>query len=239
MSAAVGGAGGAGGDGGGGPGKGPNWSKGHGVDSVAGEKGVKKGKTPLYRSGAQSVAANWGSRIDLGEVQQQQSGPLDISLVPSRSNPAEFRAIATKHGGGSAAGGSTSFHMGRDPVALALSGGRAIIDRPDSPPPVAAAAAAAAAAAPAGFMAPVAAPAPVAAAAPAGFMAPVLAQAPVAAAAPAGFAPAVQAPVAAAAPAGFAPAVQAPVARAAAVVPLAPVVAPARAGSGAAAPPGK
>ncbi len=184
MSAAVGGAGGGGaggGGGGGGPGKGPTWSKGHGVDSVAGEKDVKKGKTRLYQSGAASVAEQWGSRVDLGRVQQKQSGPLDINLVPRRSNPAEFRAIATKHGGGSAAGGSTSFHMGRDPVALALSGGRVIVDRPDSPPPVAA-----------GFVAPVAV---AAAAAPAGFMAPV-AQAPVAAAAPAGFAPPIQAPVA-------------------------------------------
>ena len=212
MSAAVGGAGGGAGGGGagggGGPGKGPAWSKGHGVDSVAGEKGVKQGKTPLYKSGAASVAEQWGNRVALGPVQQPQSGPLDISFVPRRSNPAEFRAIATKHGGGSAAGGSTSFHMGRDPVALALSGGRVIVDRPDSPPPAAA-----------GFVAPVAAQAPAAAAAaaPAGFMAPVAAQG------------------AAAAPAGFAPPIQAPVARAAVVAPLASVPAPARGGGGGAA----
>ena len=171
--------GGAAGGGGGGGGGGPNWSKGHGVDSVDGKQGVKKDKTPLYQSGAQSVAANWGSRVDLGTVQQAQSGPIDISLVPRRSNPAEFRPIATKHGGGGAAG-PTSFPMRHDhPDAVRLSGGRTLTDRPDSPPPAAAAAPAALV-----FMPPVAAPAPAPAPPPAVFAPIALPAARAAAAAP-------------------------------------------------------
>lgn len=176
---AVGGAGGggAGGAGGGGGGGGPNWSQGHGVDSVAGEKGLKKYRTPLYQSGAASVAENWAARVPVGSSQQGY-GKIDINLVPSRSNPAEFRAIATKQGGGGA-GGATSFPMGRDPVALALSGGRALIDRPDSPPPPPPAAAAA-------FVPPVPGPPPPPAAPV--FMPPVAGPAP-AAPPPAAFAP--------------------------------------------------
>lgn len=221
---AVGGAGGGGAGGaGGGGGGGPNWSQGHGVDSVAGEKGLKKYRTPLYQSGAASVAENWAARVPVGSSQQGY-GKIDISLVPSRSNRAEFRAVATKQGGGGA-GGATSFPMGRDPVALALSGGRAIIDRPDSPPPPVAAAV---------FAPPVQGPPPAAAAA--AFVPPV--QGPP----PAVPAPVFMPPVAGPAQGAPPPAAFAPLpvpARAAAAAPMPAVKGPPRGGGGSAGGSGK
>ena len=213
---AVGGAGG-GGAGGGGGGGGPNWSQGHGVDSVAGEKGVKKHRTPLYQSGAASVEQNWAGRIEAGSAQQNY-GQIDISLVPRRSNPAEFRPIATKRGGGGA-DGATSFPMRHDhPDAVRLSGGRVLIDRPDSPPPPAAAAV---------FAPPVQGPPPAAAAA--AFVPPV--QGPP----PAVPAPVFMPPVAAPAQAAPPPAAFAPIpvpARAAAAAPMPAVKGPPRGGGG-------
>ncbi|CAB3760439.1 hypothetical protein LMG29739_03389 [Paraburkholderia solisilvae] len=112
------------------------FSKGHGAH--AGERGPKRGKTEIRPSAVTSVneLRNRSRSLD-GGTTKFGGGDVQVSLVPRRSDPTQFRAIGTKTGGGGT-DGPTSFPI--DPAnvpasALKRTGVRAsqVVNEPDSP----------------------------------------------------------------------------------------------------------
>lgn len=111
-----------------------NFSQGHGAHSEVG--GLRKGKTEIRPSAVESVNAQRSKAISGGSL-DLGGGPLNIEFVPRSSDPSQFRAIATKTGGGGASG-HTSFPLSSanvPPVALTTArlDASKVIDAPQSP----------------------------------------------------------------------------------------------------------
>lgn len=112
-----------------------NFSKGHGAHSETG--GLKKGKTEIRPSAVLSVNTQRAKSISGGSA-KLKGGSLNWEFVPRTSDPTQFRAIATKTGGGSGSGSFTSFPVSPSQVpssVLTHSGLKSsqIVDEPQSP----------------------------------------------------------------------------------------------------------